>query len=75
MLFKKELTATRDMNLYQALTAKLKNAGIPYNTVVNSPTNPGRYHGVPNIKTEAAYEYRIFVKRKLFKEAERIISQ
>ena len=75
MFFKRELITTRDQALYQKITAALHAAGIVYNTVVNSPTNPGRYHGVPNIKTEVSYEYRIFVKRKQFEEAERIISQ
>ena len=73
MLFKRELVTTRDQALYQKITATLQAAGIVYNTVVNSPTNPGRYHGVPNIKTEAAYEYRIFVKKKDLDEALRII--
>ena len=73
MFFKRELATTRDMALYQKITGILRDAGIVYTTITNSPTNPGRYHGVPGIKTEVAYEYRIFVKKKDLEQARYLI--
>lgn len=69
MLFKKELYITRDMKQYNEITSILSQNGIKYTTITNSPTNPGRYHGVPLINSSVMYEYRIFVARKDFEYA------
>ena len=69
MLFKKELFITRDMKQYNNIVSVLSKNGIKYITVMNSPTNPSRYRGVPLIDSSVLHEYKVFVARKDFEFA------
>lgn len=73
MFFKKEIYLTRDLAAYSHAKERLEKEHIRYNTVTNSMMNSGRYHGMPGIRAEAAYEYRIFVKRKDYWHARRVL--
>ncbi len=73
MLFKKELCITRDLKMYNAIASKLTENGIKYTSISNLPANTGRYHGVPFVKSEFAYEYKIFVSRKDYEYAKHLI--
>ncbi len=73
MFFKKELCITRDMKYYGELTERLAQNGIKYSFKINSPFHTGRYHGVPLIKSEAVYEYRIMVARKDYDLAKNLL--
>lgn len=39
----------------------------------NLYANPGRHHGVPFINSSAAFQYRVFVKRKDYDLARRLL--
>ena len=64
MLGKKEVLITRDLSRCDMVRKMLSNAGIESFVRTNSMGNPGRYHGVPSIDSSAAYEYRIYVRKK-----------
>lgn len=64
MFFRKEVAITRDVKRCDEIRQRLSAVGIESFVTVNSPTNPGRYHGVPFAKAENSYEYRIYVRRK-----------
>ena len=74
MLFKKELITTRDNDQYWKVKNMLTANNIECFTVTNTPTNPGRHHGMPFIDTSSAYQYHIFVKRKDFETAKKILN-
>lgn len=61
---RKEVLLTRDLNVLNKCKDELNAKGIDYKVVTNSIGNPGRYHGVPGIKAEHAYEYRVYVNKK-----------
>lgn len=73
MLFKKELCITRDAKYYGELTDRLSKSGIKYYFGTSLPATTGRYHGAPFIKSEAAYEYKIYVKRKDYDRAKELL--
>ena len=73
MLFKKELFITRDMKYYAEVTERLSANKIKYSFRLNSPYHTGRYHGVPLIKSEVAYEYKVYVKRKDYDRAKELL--
>lgn len=73
MFFKKELCITRDMKYYGELTQRLSQNGIKYTFAINSPFHTARYHGVPFVKSDTLYEYKIFVSRKDYERAKQLI--
>ncbi len=73
MLFKKELFITRNMKYYAEVTERLTANGIKYSFGLNSPFHTGRYHGAPLIKSEVAYEYKVYVKRKDYDRAKELL--
>ncbi len=73
MFFKKELFITRDMQYYAKATEILNANGIKYYLKYDSPFQSSRYHGIPSIKTEAMYEYKVYVKSKDFEFAKSLI--
>ena len=75
MLGKKEVFITRDFNRYDMVRKMLSNAGIESFVRTNSIGNPGRYHGVPFVDSSAAYEYRIYVRKKDYDLAKLILSR
>ncbi len=61
---RKEILITRDLEALRKCTDDLSAKGIDYKVVTNSLGNPGRYHGIPGIKAESAYEYKVYVNKK-----------
>ena len=66
---RREVTVTRDMNEINRITGCLVSSNIGYTTRTNSMTNPGRSHGIPNIRSDAAYETRIYVHNNDYDKA------
>ena len=75
MFFKKELYTTCDMKQYADITSVLSQNGIKYTTVMNSPTNPARYRGVPLLDNSVVNQYRILVAKKDFDKAMHCINK
>lgn len=73
MFFKKELFTTRDMQYYTKAIEILSANGIKYYLKAASPFQTSRYHGIPAIKSEAMYEYKVYVKSKDFEFAKSLI--
>ena len=61
---RKEILITRDLTMLKKCTDDLEAKGIDYKVVTNSLGNPERYRGIPGIKTENAYEYKVYVNKK-----------
>ena len=66
---RKELRITRDLNTMNKIHDVLSVNGIEHFIKTNSITNTGRHHGVPNIKIDNAYEYRIYVHKDDYEKA------
>ena len=66
---RREITVTRDINEINRITGCLVSSNIGYTTRTNSMTNPGRSHGIPDIRADAAYETRIYVHKDDFDKA------
>ena len=73
MLFKKELFITHDAKYYGKVIDRLSQNVIKYSFGLSSPFHTGRYHGVPLIKSDAVYEYKVYVKRKDFERAKELL--
>ncbi len=63
---RKEILVTRDLSELKKCTDELCAKGIEYKVVTNSLGSPDRYHGLPGVKTENAYEYKVFVNKKVY---------
>ena len=61
---RKEILVTRDLTALRKFTDDLNAKGIEYKVVTNSLGSPDRYHGLPGIQTEKAYEYKVYVNKK-----------
>lgn len=61
---RKEILVTRDFTALKKCTDELSAKGIEYKVVTNSLGSPDRYHGLPGIKAENAYEYKVYVKKR-----------
>lgn len=61
---RKEILITRDLIALKKCTDGLEAKGIDYKVVTNSLGNPERYHGIPGVKSESTYEYRVYVNKK-----------
>ena len=61
---RKEVLVTRDLTELRKFTDDLNAKGIEYKVVTNSLGSPDRYHGLPGIQTENAYEYKVYVNKK-----------
>ena len=73
MCFKKEILLTRDLNQLNRAKDILVQNNIKYNVVTNTITNPGRHHGVTFINMSDAFQYHIYVKRRDFNIARKIL--
>ena len=74
MFGKKEVCITRALNRCDTVRKMLSDVGIESFVRTNSMTNPGRNHGVPFIDASAAYEYRIYVRRKDYNVAKSVLA-
>lgn len=61
---RKEILVTSDLITLRKCTDELSVKGTEYKVVTNSLGSPDRYHGLPGIKTENAYEYKVYVKKR-----------
>lgn len=61
---RKEVLITRDLTALKKCTDELEAKGIDYKVITNSLGNPDRSRGIPGIKAENAYEYRVYVNKK-----------
>lgn len=61
---RKEILVTSDLITLRKCTDDLTAKGIEYKVVTNSLGSPDRYHGLPAVKTENAYEYKVYVKKR-----------
>lgn len=64
LINRKEVLVTRDLTELRKFTDDLNAKGIEYKVVTNSLGSPDRYHGLPGIQTENAYEYKVYVNKK-----------
>lgn len=61
---RKEILVTCDFTALKKCTDELYAKGTEYKVVTNSLGSPDRYHGLPAVKTENAYEYKVYVKKR-----------
>ena len=66
---RKELAITFDLNVLQKMKDTLANNHIKYITRSSSLNQLGRSHGIPGIRYEFTFEYKIYVHRKDFEKA------
>lgn len=69
-LNRRELFLTRDSKELFRVRGCLETNNIQYTIKTNNMTNPGRYHGIPNINSDYAYEYRVFVYKRDYEQAQ-----
>lgn len=72
-LLKREIRVTSDLNECNKIRELLLKNNIQTYVITDTPTNPGRHHGIAFIRADAAYVYQIFVKRKDFEKAKMLI--
>lgn len=72
---RKEIRITRDLNTMNKIRDVLSINSIEHFTKTNGITNTGRHHGVPNIKSDNAYEYRIYVHKDDYEKAVYLLEQ
>ena len=75
MLGKREVFITRELDKYNQVRAALSDAGIESFARTNSLGDPGRYRGAPMIDSSAAYEYRVFVRKKDYDTAKGLLGR
>lgn len=64
LLNRRECLTTYDLTVLHRAKGQLDEVGICHRTRTNSIPDPGRGRGVPGIQAEAAYQYRLYVRRK-----------
>jgi len=70
---RREVFLTRDSNSLSRARNVLESNNIKYKLQVDNLTNPGRYRGMPGIRAEAMYEYRIYVHKSDYEQAIHVI--
>lgn len=70
---RREVGITRSLDEESRICNTLQDHNVKYIVRTNSSTNPGRYHGIIGINSNFAYEYRIYVERKDYLEAKKIL--
>jgi len=73
MLFKYTILVPRDLSPCNRVRDKLEAAGIKTWCRTGSLGSIGRYHGVPGIQADSAYEYKVLVRRKDRDAAEELL--
>jgi hypothetical protein len=63
---RREIFVTRDLTALRKRTDELTAKGTEYKVVTNSLGSPDRYHSLPGVKAENAYEYKVYVNKKNF---------
>lgn len=74
ILNRAEVFITRDLDDLNRVRNLLAENQIDHMVRTNSITNPGRQHGVPNIRAASAYQYRIYVHKRDLAPAQRLIN-
>ena len=73
MFFKYNVLVTRDLGHCNRVRDKLEAAGIKTWVRCGTLGSLGRSHGVPGINADAAYEYKVFVRRSDREAAEALL--
>ena len=73
MFFKHNILVTRDLSHCNRMRDKMEAAGIKTWVRTGSLGSIGRYHGVPGIQSDAAYEYKVMVRGKDRDAAEELL--
>ena len=74
ILNRREIIIMRDLNQLNTIRNRLQDNGIENIVRTNNfITNTGISNGAPNINAEFDYEYRVYVHRKDYKKAIRLI--
>lgn len=73
ILDRREVCVTRRFEYLNRVLGALTENNIEYTVKTNSMTNPGRTHGTPFIRSDSAYEYRVYVKKADRETARRLI--
>ena len=73
MFFKHDILVTRELSHCNRVRDKLEAAGIRTWVRTGSLGSVGRYHGTPGINADAAYEYKVLVRRKDRDAAEELL--
>lgn len=73
ILNRAEAYSTWDLDELNRVRNLLAENQIDHLVRTNSITNPGRQHGVPNIRAAYAYQYRVFVHKRDLAPAKRLI--
>lgn len=61
---RREVLISRSLEELNRVCDRLALENIKYIVKTNNLTNPGRQHGIPNIRSDSAYEYRVYVHAK-----------
>ena len=73
MFFKYNILVTRDLGHCNRVRDRLEAAGIKTWVRTGTLGSIGRYHGVPGIQSDAAYEYKVLVRCKDRDAAEELL--
>ena len=73
MFFKYNILVTRDLGHCNRVRDRLEAAGIKTWVRTGTLGSIGRYHGVPGIQSDAAYEYKVLVRSKDRDAAEELL--
>ena len=66
---RREVFLTRDFNDMHKVRDSLDSNDIKHKLIVDNLTNPGRYRGMPGIRAEVMYEYRVYVHKRDYEQA------
>ena len=72
---RREVLITRDMAAMSQTADRLNAAGIGVQVRTGTLASAGRSHGIPGIRAESAYEYRIYVHRRDYERAKSLMRQ
>lgn len=72
---RRELRITHSMEEAERIRTLLERQNIAYTVKSRNLLNPGRSRGMPGIRQDAAYLYRIFVRKSEYEKAEWALRQ
>ena len=70
---RRDLFITRRLNDLVRVEENLEKNGIKYQVKPGNLINHGKYRGVPGIRMEYAYEYRVYVHKNDYDRAKHVI--
>lgn len=70
---RREIRLTRDLDEYFNIRRLLDENNIEFTVRIPGKINQDRYHGIPGINMKYMYEYHIYVNKKDFDRAQRVL--